>query len=232
MLQLITFNKVTGELEINLNSIYYVPDIAAIMKRRSPSMEDIVGTAKILNKKELMYVFYMADWTSTNYLQALSDEDRDREAKREARLAPEWTPDVIVATVISKYIAIQQKYMPSARMLITLKKGLYSLSLYYANLEKQNSTLNKRLDMLTKLAFSSNDATTNIELLKETEMVNGLLAANTKVILDGISKLEKAHNDITAFEKKVRTEETIAAEIIGGGKPYRREVPKRENSKI
>jgi len=111
-------------------------------------------------------------------------------------------------------------------MLITLKRGLASLSLYYTNLEKQNSQLNKRLTMLTNLAFGS-DTSANVELIKETEMVNSLLAANAKVILDGISKLEKAHNDIISFEKKVRTEETIAAEIIGGGKPYNREVPKR-----
>jgi len=226
MLQLIRFNKVTGELEINIGSVYYVPDIAIIMTRLKPSMEDTGGQLKIHNKKEMMYIFYMADWTSVNYLQSLPDDIRHDKAKGEAKLPDEWKPDKAIIDAIATYIKIQQRYVPSAKMLITLKRGLASLSLYYTNLEKQNSQLNKRLTMLTNLAFGS-DTSANVELIKETEMVNSLLAANAKVILDGISKLEKAHNDIISFEKKVRTEETIAAEIIGGGKPYNREVPKR-----
>jgi len=81
MLQLIRFNKVTGELEINIGSVYYVPDIAIIMTRLKPSMEDTGGQLKIHNKKEMMYIFYMADWTSVNYLQSLPDDIRHDKAR-------------------------------------------------------------------------------------------------------------------------------------------------------
>ena len=226
MLQLILYNRVTGELEINLDSVYYVPEMGAIMRRVKPTKDDEDGRKKLLNRKELIYVFHVADWSSNNFLHALTDDERLTKAKEVAKLPVDWKCDKVVNAAINAYIEIQQKYIPSAKMLITLKRGLMSLSVYYDNLQLQNNRLTTRLTELSNATFGT-DSKLNVELINETELVNGLLAQNAKTILDGISKLEKAHNDISAFEKKVRTEETKALEIIGGGKPYNREIPKR-----
>ena len=218
-MELIKFNKVTGSIEINQTSIYYVNEIREVIKRKG---QIVVNDKRVSFIKEIEYIFYMADWSDNNQFVNLGDAERNVIAKETAELPLRWEADELIKRAISKYIKIQQDYSPTAKALIALKRGLRSTALYYENLGKQIERHNEALHKLNLEASNADIDSLNAVIAQE-ELLNTILANSSKILLEAPSKLEKASGEIEALEKRIRTEQQKKIEVVGGGNPYNRE---------
>jgi len=218
-MELIKFNKATGSIEINLDSIFYVTEIREVVKRKG---QVVLNERRINFIKEIEYIFYMADWSDNNQFVNLSDKERNLAAKEACELPVKWEADELIKRAVDKYIKIQQDYSPTAKALIALKRGLRNTALYYENLGKQ---VERHNDTLVKLNLEATSAQPDAldQIITQEELLNTVLANASKVLLEAPAKLEKALSEIESLENRMRTEQQKKIEVVGGGNPYNRE---------
>jgi hypothetical protein len=207
-----------GELIINHDAIRGIEPFTTLIKRQRKTKGDADGRKKIINLKELKYVYFMADWDT--YHRGLSDYDKPRKAKKDCGLPTNWTPDEIVKACIAKYKEVVDYYMPSARILIAIEKGLSmsatAVESYIAQMEtviRMNNARLKGNNLAPEVA---------IEIMES----NRVIQININEILSLGTKLPKTIDGVTALQDKVRKELGTAKKLQGDKIKRNREDPK------
>lgn len=226
---LFKYDPETKDVLFDNEIIAKVPEFRSLLTRRSPSKGDADGRKKYLNAKELFYVFLIADWTDKNYLSGVPESERHLKACKEAEMENDWKPDVYVTQAIKKYQEIQIKLSPSISTLIAVKKSLIQSNTMYSTLSIQNDRLVNKIQLLTndfaQLTIGSDEKTYNAILIALNQ-ANDILQQNVLRTLDFVAKIEKAIEQVTKLETKVRTEAKTNRKLMGDRKLGNRELPK------
>jgi hypothetical protein len=209
-----------GELVINHDVIRGIEPFASIIKRHSPSKGDSDGRKKIVNFNEIKFIYFMADWDT--YHRGLPAREKEKKAKEDAGFASTWKPDELVLQGIKKYTEIVDEYIPSARILISLEKGLsmsaVAVQSYIAQMEKIVEMNSVQLDALEDLA--DEEASASIMA------ANKIIQENIGEILKIGRELPKTLDGIIALQEKVRKEAGTAKKLQGDRTKRNREDPK------
>jgi hypothetical protein len=205
-----------------------VPEFRSLLSRKTTHRGDADGRKKILNNKELFYVFLMADWTDKNYLSGVPENDKHLKACKEAEMDDDWKPDVYVTQAIKKYKEIQIKLSPSISTLIAVKKSLIQSNTMYSTLSIQNDRLVNKIQLLTDefSRLTIGDEKTFNQILIALNQANDILQQNVLRTLDFVAKIEKAIEQVDKLENKVRSETKANRKIVGDRKLGNREMPK------
>lgn len=208
-----------GELVINHDAIRGIEPFATLIKRQRKSKGDADGRKKIINLKELKYVYFMSDWDT--YHRGLSDYDKPKKAKKDCGLPSNWSPDEVVTGCIAKYKEVIDYYMPSARILIAIEKGLSmsatAVESYIIQMETVIRMNNARL----------NDGKLTPEIAVEIMESNRIIQINITEILSLGTKLPKTIDGVTSLQDKVRKELGTAKKLQGDKIKRNREDPKK-----
>ena len=204
-------------LVINHDAIRAMEPFATILKRKRTSKGDADGRKKIINTMELKYIYFMADWDT--YHSGLSSYERPIKAKRDCKLPSEWSVNTEVKEGIRIYKEVIDYYIPSARILIAMQKGLAmsanAIESYIIQMEIVIRNNAKRLEE----GLTPEGAV----LIMET---NKIIQMNIKEILDIGTKLPKTLDGITSLQDKVRKEAGTAKKLQGDKIKRNREDPK------
>jgi hypothetical protein len=208
----------SGDLVINHDAIRGIEPFTTLIKRQRKSKGDADGRKKIINLKELKYVYFMADWDT--YHRGLSDYDKPRKAKKDCDLPANWKPDDVVKACIKKYKEVIDYYMPSARILIAIEKGLSmsatAVESYIVQMETVIRMNNNRLK----------DSGLTPEVAAEIMESNRIIQTNITEILSLGTKLPKTIDGVSALQDKVRKELGTAKKLQGDKIKRNREDPK------
>lgn len=208
--------SLTGELVINHDAIRGMEPFASILSRKRIMDGDSDGRKKVFNFMELKYIYYMADYDVHHT--GLTDNERPIKARQDAGFDKKWKPDELVIAGIAKYIEVVDKYIPTARTLISILKGLAMSSIGIDSYTKQ-----------MQLVIEANEASLvdikDEQIRAEIELNNKLIQSNIKEILDIAIKLPKVLDTITALQGKVRKEEGSAKLLQGDKNKRNREDP-------
>lgn len=227
-----SLDKELNKLTIDPEVLVDIPEFAKLMRRIRPMKGDSDGKEKKLNFKEMMYVFYMAEWTNKNILAGLPSIKRHKEAVKLCDFPDNWEPDDAVKKGIAKYEWIQQELSPTGRVLIAAKRNLMQMALQFEVMNKQNEMTMRILEgIMDRVAeYAEQDSSdvvldesflkTLTDLNATTEVLQSNMlrtATNVKTIEDSLKRLE-------TLEKSMTQELTANAAIYGG-----RILSKREN---
>jgi len=206
-----------GTLVINHDAVRGMEPFSTILKRKRTTKGDADGRKKIINTMELKYIYFMADWDT--YHSGLSTYERPIKAKRDCRLPAEWSVNAEVKEGIKVYKEVIDYYIPSARILIALQKGLAmsatAIESYIVQMELVIKNNNSRLqEGLT--------AETAVQVME----TNKIIQMNIKEILDIGTKLPKTLDGVTSLQDKVRKEAGTAKKLQGDKIKRNREDPK------
>jgi len=206
-----------GTLTINHDAVRGMEPFATILKRKRTTKGDADGRKKIINTMELKYIYFMADWDT--YHSGLSTYERPIKAKRDCKLPAEWSVNAEVKEGIRIYKEVIDYYIPSARILIALQKGLAmsatAIESYIVQMELVIKNNNSRLqEGLT--------AETAVQVME----TNKIIQMNIKEILDIGTKLPKTLDGVTSLQDKVRKEAGTAKKLQGDKIKRNREDPK------
>jgi len=206
-----------GNLIINHDAIRGIEPFATLLKRQRKSKGDADGRKKILNFKELKYIYFMADWDT--YHRGLSDYDRPKKAKKDCGLPVTWSSDKVVKACIKKYKEIIDYYIPSARILIAIEKGL---SMSATAIESYIAQMELVIQMNNKLMKDASITPLEAESIMES---NKIVQVNITEILSLGTKLPKTLDGVTALQEKVRKESGTAKKLQGDKIKRNREDP-------
>lgn len=205
-------------LVVNHDAIRGMEPFNTILRRKRTMVGDADGRRKKFNFSELMYIYFMADYNS--YHRALPKKEKHKKCRDDAGLPDHWTPDEVVIKGVRKYREIIDKYIPSARILISLDKGLGMAAIAVDSYSEQ-------MEILLEISSEQikNVGKDDPEAMDVIMQTNALVRANIKEIMSIGKDLPKTIDGIKSLQVQVRKEEGSAKELAGGKKKNRREDP-------
>lgn len=226
-----------GGIHINNYMVMAIKEFRDVWKTKKTTKGDADGRKKVVNKKELLYIFYRADVTKLNMFAGMNEDIVKDKAKEACKLDEDWKEDYYVSLAIEKYKEVQQLLSPTTIPLHNAKVMLRSTGELLNTLNKQNQTLNKRVLSLTgklKDNLEIEDRTPEIETAASTLAIalneaNGLIEANINRVLELSAKIDKALDRIHKMETKLVEESSKNKLAIGGRKIGNREIPKKRD---
>lgn len=215
------FKVVNGELQIDKEEARGIKEFATILSRRKTCKGDHDGRKKVMATKELIYITFMADYST--YHSAFIGEERHRKAKNDADLPKNWKPDDEVNEAITKYKEILNEYSPTANILNTVEQGLMmSSEAVKGYIHQMKAAIEASHNMMKKLKQDKD----SMEVIAAMQTTNSLVQSSIKDIL-GISKeLPKALKQMRELKEQVKLERSEAKQLTGGKRKGNREDPK------
>jgi hypothetical protein len=207
--------------EIMIDNVIFlmIPDLYKVWTRKTPMKGDADGRKKLMNFKELHYIFLIAEWTDRNPLALLPEEEKHEKAIYQAGLQDDWKIDSTVELAISAYKRTQLTLSPSISTLISVKKSLSQAGTMLKNRSMQNEKLVARVEKLTEEFIKLNpDAPNFNQVLIAINQSNELLQSNIDSAMNLANKVETAMERLDKLETKVRTEEIVNQRKIEGGR--------------
>lgn len=216
-----------GTVEFEEDFIFQIPELRKIRKRVVTCKGDHDGRKKVRNYQELMYVFYMGDWTEKNVYREITNlDERSDKARIAAKLPIEWTPDEDVQTAIKVYADILISSDSSVNLLMSLLEA-NNLNI---ELVKQrmatNRTLTESLNELSKVAIDSGSIETKAKMLSDIAAVRSQLSSNIKEDSALVKILAKDMAMIDELKTKVSAAANKLRKTSDGGFVYNREIPR------
>jgi hypothetical protein len=220
-----------GDVHYDKAEYKLIPEFYEIMNRLVKGKGDYDGRKKLYNKRELVYIFYMADWTSSNIFAFLPDKERHEKAVIASRLEEDFEPDEAVIAAIDKYKEIQREYVPTARILFALKRNLMQTSRYLENLEAQNEYYYGELATLKEKMIHA-DEEDKLTYASQISSYNKMIADNSQWSMSATKKIQNSLKELKDMEAMVREEEAEKKIKKGGNQVNHREDPDYLKHKI
>lgn len=224
-MKLLNVDKNTGELIIENEIILATPEFKKLKDRLVVGGKDLNGYSKTYNKKELLYVFFIADWTGDNWLAGYSDNERHKAAIKECVLEENFKPDNDILKAIEKYIEIQKEHSPTISALITAKRSLNQAGKFIVDIVKQTEILQETVKKLTGLVKDEEDIKQTSSIMSQINTFNTAIKSNINDLLSTVSTITKYILDIEKLERKVKEEHKESIERVGNKKFGTREKP-------
>jgi|VirMetMinimDraft_7_1064189.scaffolds.fasta_scaffold05334_5 hypothetical protein len=220
-MKLFKVDVLQGTIEFLENEFGAIREFKAVMSKLRKVQGDSQGRYKLQNKRELLYIFFMADWTGANPYHSLTEVERHHKAVEAAGLERGYVPDEIVLDACNKYIELQQEMSPTTKILVSLKRNMQQSSNYFEGLAEENEKLINVKKSLTLELGGQTDAT----LLESISEINKMLQSNISAAQKFTVSLEQAIEKIDKLQDKARFEMTNSRRITGGGDLNNRELP-------
>lgn len=208
-------------LVINHDSLRGIEPFATLIRRVKKMKGDHDGRKKMLNLRELKYIYFMCDYSS--YHRGLLPKQKKIKAKEDAGLPDNWKPDSVVESCIEKYNEIVNHYIPSAKTLIALESSLSQTGDIVISYITQNQEL---IETISKLKEEMQSAgTLDPVLIASIGEVNNLLRANLKDTLSISKNLPDTIDGLERLQEKVRKEEGSVKQLPANKQKRNREDP-------
>tara|TARA_R110000772_G_C13310328_1_gene440541 strand:+ start:59984 stop:60691 length:708 start_codon:yes stop_codon:yes gene_type:complete len=219
----------TGTLELNKDEIRKIREYRDILERdRGKMVEgDHDGRKKLFAKKELYYVYIMAD--PFNMYSILNEARKHQRALEDTGLISikGWKPDEVIKDAMKAYLRDMYELSPTAKAVINSRKAL-------DNVGNDIALLNEYSDQLRIDIEARKDTIKDIEELEEEKIVARAsmttlltqLSANNKEVFNLTSTLPDRIDALENLKIKLSKEDSERDEVIGGGGTYRREDPR------
>lgn len=220
-----------GDIHYDKAEYKLIPEFYEIMNRLIGVKGDHDGRKKLHNKRELMYIFYMADWTSSNIFAFLPKNEKHEKAVIASRLDNDYEPDEAVTAAINKYKEIQRSYVPTARILFSIQRNLMQTSRYLENLETQNEFYYNELEVLKEKLLHADDDD-KLLIASQIASFNKIIAENSQWVMNATKKIQTSLKEMKEMEKIVREEEAEKKIKKGGESVNDREDPDYLKNKI
>ena len=224
--KLFVINFMKGTLEINKDEVREIAEFKAIIERDKGGKikGDIDGRKKRFAKKELYYVYIMADWF--NMYAILNDSRRHQRALEETGLIAieGWKPDEVIEAAIAKYRVDMVELSPIAKTYLHSRQSLDALGDDIALLNDYSNDLRQKISDCKGVINNMNGY--EEELGKAQNALSSYikkLNENNKEIFNLTSNLPERIDALEKLKVKLSKEDSERDEIIGGGFAYRRE---------
>ena len=209
MFELFTFDAKSDEVVIDNAIMLEVPGLDKLWSRKRVCKGDADGRGKVLNRKEMMYVFFMASPSKKNPYRAISQDQRDKAARKDCNFEANWTPDIVIQQCISAYYDYIINYTPVARFLVELEQTINQAATHVTNIRLQNEALQAAITKTASSGLTPAGAVSFQESMQAVQL-------NLNMLFALISSVEQANKRKTALEKALREEEEYADRITGG----------------
>lgn len=213
--ELFVFDSQRDEIIIDNAIMFEIGALNKVWTRKSVMKGDEKGEKKLLNKKELMYIFFMANWTKKNPYRAEGDVKKDKEARAACDFPTGWKPDVVVLDAIEMYKRYVIDSTPTLKFLVQLEEAILQTADQLEMIKHQNEVLLNSL----KEAEHSVEATVALGPMMVT------LRENLKMMFSMLKDVKAANTERKSLEKDYSDEMEGSGRITGGKKLGNRENP-------
>jgi len=224
--KLFIINHAKGTLEINKDEARETKAFRDIITRdKGGKVEnDASGRKKLFAKKELYYVYIMADYF--NMFAILNDKRRHQRALEETGLirVDGWKPDKFIDEAILAYRKGMRELSPIAKTYLNSRAALDALGDDIALLNDYSNDIRQKIkdakDIINHIDEYSE------EKQKAEQALSSYLTklnTNNKEIFNLTSNLPDRIDALEKLKTKLSKEDSERDEIIGGGTVYRRE---------
>ena len=224
--KLFIINQSKGTLEINRDEARETKEFRVIIERDKGGKVkgDSDGRKKLFARKELYYVYIMADWF--NMFAILNEKRRHQRALEETELirVEGWKPDKAVIEAIEAYRKGMVALSPIAKAYINSRKALDALGDDIELLNDYGNDLRIKIKD-AKVIIDSMQEYDEDKKKAETALSAYLskLSANNKEVLHLTNTLPERIDALEKLKTKLSKEDSERDEVIGGGNTYRRE---------
>lgn len=219
MIELFHYDDKRDELIFDSELIRTVPCFRKLWRRLQKIKGDSDGSDKLGNKREMQYVFYMANWTRKNPYYALDEIEKANKAKEACEMDPKWVPDELVQECINYYIEYTIKYTPTAKFVNEVEVMIMQAADFAAVLRKANQQLLSNVESQMSGVMTSGDEAAALSVA----MVQ--LSANISSAFKLMAEIEAANKRRAALSKQLKEEEEQTINITGGKAIGNRENP-------
>ena len=214
-----------GFIEINKPEVREHPAFRTILEKDKGSVGDADGRKKSMAKRELLYIYLLADPRSVYY--NLSLTEKKRKAKIHANLAQNWIPDEAVINALL-YYEIHLKLDSTANAYLAAEKNLYNTAEDIHDMQNDISELKRMCkETMKQLTAEGTNVFSETEKLVNIDKAIALYAQIQKLQLEAskiikeLPNMTKVKNDLAAAYAEAGGQLKLA---IGG-----REVGNRED---
>jgi hypothetical protein len=224
--QLIKINKDTGDVELH-DDVYVIYPFNKLIKTRMFMEGDHDGRKKHMHLLIFKFIYLYANYRSR--VAAIPDKERMTRAIKDAGLDTRtFKVDALIQSCITRYIEHIDDEIPSARILISLNKGMmlssYAIDTYSEQMNYVINSNNKAMNTL--LMDETLDAEERDKCLMSLANSNSLLQTNLESMMTISKQLPSNIEAIRKLEKAVDEEEAQAKKLAGNKTKGRREDPK------
>lgn len=212
--ELFYFDSVRDELIINNAIVLEIGPLKVVWDRKSKMKGDEDGKKKMLNKKELMYIFFMADWTRKNPYRAGSEKQKDVDAREACEFPKGWEPDEVVKEAIELYKNMTLNSTPTLKFLVQLEQVILQTAEQLEIIKEQNEVFLLALK-------DRNNSLEDALAAKDTMMA---LRQNLNMMFAMTDDVEKANRKRKDLEKQLKDEMEGSLKITGGRKLSNKEL--------
>lgn len=211
-----------GILELNKPELRNIKEFRALLIRDKGGKipGDFEGRRKYLAFRELMYVHLYTSQVSI--YRDLGDDDRDKNARRDALLPDDWVKDVEIIEACNKYKELEETTALFHAYLNT-SKAIYSIGEDVKFFNEQKIKARDSLIEKTKMLEG-------IKLEEERQEIEKSITVSTNQLMDLNNKIMSINNSLpNAFatiedlHKKLIDESQTSVAVYGGGKVNSRE---------
>jgi hypothetical protein len=214
-----------GLIEINKPEVREHPAFKVILEKDKGSVGDADGRKKSMAKRELLYIYLIADPRSVYY--NLSLTEKRRKAKIHATLPQNWIPDEAVVNALL-YYEIHLKLDSTANAYLAAEKNLYNTAEDIHDMQNDISELKRMCkETMKQLTAEGTNVFSETEKLVNIDKAIALYSQIQKLQLDAskiikeLPAMTKVKNDLAAAYAEAGGELKLA---VGG-----REVGNRED---
>lgn len=218
-------DKKVGWVDFDNEFFSILPEFKVLQKRRIFTKGDHDGREKVGNKQLFTFIYYVAEWTDRNPYSRLPMETRMGKAKEAAGFPSTYEPDKDVVNAIVAYVELQQKYMPTVNIILSIEQNLYQSAEYFKTIQEQNRELISTKSSLSRELTTATTITNKTEVLLAIKAVDDLIQGNMKSVTTYTASLKKALQEIEGLREQARVEIIEARRVTGNRELYNREVP-------
>lgn len=132
MVKFFNYNNQTGSLELNKEEILLLKEFNDLMEsERNKCPEDPAGRFKLRAFREFKYIYLMLDWQSP--ICDFSEQNRNKEARRQASIADEEFSDPLFRTACRKYEELRDSFR-TYKLLKSVYTVIDKLTIYFNDL--------------------------------------------------------------------------------------------------
>lgn len=214
-----------GTLKINKKEAREIAEYKVILERDKGGKikGDLEGRKKELAKKELLYVYIMAD--PFNSYQVLEDKERVEVAKRITGLNMiKWKPDEVIENAIDRYRE-DVKLSPTGLSFINSKKALKSIGEDVELVKELSDVIRKEIYNIKKEIAETKEEEKLKNLNEKLNTKVNALVNNNKEVTGLIKKIPELQDIISRLSNIVADETNEKRKALGDREIGNREDP-------
>jgi hypothetical protein len=193
-----------------------------LWRRKVKMAGDFRGDLKLLNGKEFMYIWFMADWTRKNPFYAMDEKAKHKHAVEACDMPEGWEPDALVMEGIKTYKEVTIKFTPSASAVVNLERTIQQSADVIDLFREQNEALLHELKK-QKALMGDGVSPDDIEFFAK----SGMIIKNNIIEILSLNKaIKSARKDAKEMYEDLAEELAEQQKIRGGRTLGNRENPR------